>query len=71
MSDSFIMEVNGEQRRYRVSAMRVADTRREALALADDDALWLVTCWPFDALQAGGPQRYVVSAEPVEAGAGA
>ncbi len=25
--------------------------------------LTLVTCWPFDALRAGGPERYVVIAE--------
>jgi sortase A len=51
-------------RRYRVSSLRVADTRREALALDAGDALFLVTCWPFDALVAGGPLRYVVRADP-------
>lgn len=62
--DAIELDAPGGTRRYRVAAMRVADTRREALALADDDALWLVTCWPFDAIVPGGPLRYVVRAEP-------
>lgn len=52
-------------RRYRVISTRVADTRQEAIALEADDALLLVTCWPFDALAPGGPLRYVVRAEPL------
>ena len=31
----------------------------------DADQLVLVTCYPFDALRAGGPLRYVVFADPV------
>jgi sortase A len=27
--------------------------------------LTLITCWPFDALRAGGAERYVVIAEPL------
>lgn len=50
---------------FRVVSLRVADTRREAIALQGDAALLLVTCWPFDAVAPGGPLRYVVSAEPV------
>lgn len=52
---------------YRVADTRVADTRHERLPLdADIDALWLVTCWPFDAVSAGGPLRYAVRAVRVE-----
>jgi sortase A len=32
-----------------------------------DTRLTLVTCWPFDALRAGGPERYVVTAVATEA----
>ena len=31
--------------------------------LADDSLLSLVTCYPFDAIEAGGPMRYVVTAQ--------
>lgn len=63
--DAIELESPRGTRRYVVAALRVADVRREALALDGRDALWLVTCWPFDALSAGGPLRYVVRAEPV------
>lgn len=46
---------------YRVVDTRIADVRRDRLALdAGQDELWLVTCWPFDAVVAGGPLRYAV-----------
>lgn len=60
-----VIELQGAQgaARYRVTDTRVADTRTQRLALdADDDVVWLVTCWPFDAMRAGGPLRYAVRA---------
>ena len=46
---------------YRVVDTRVADVRHERLAIdGHRDELWLVTCWPFDAVTAGGPLRYAV-----------
>ena len=52
--------------RYRVAETRIADARHERLAMQPDhDELWLVTCWPFDAVVAGGPLRYLVRAERV------
>ena len=62
--DAIELDAPDGTRRYRVTALRVADTRREALALGADDALLLVTCWPFDAVVPGGPLRYVVQARP-------
>lgn len=48
---------------YRVAAARVVDKAAvEVLSQDGPDRLTLVTCWPFDALRAGGPQRYVVTA---------
>ena len=48
---------------YRVSDARVIDAR---YAMLDDDEndtrIALVTCYPFDALRAGGDLRYVVTA---------
>jgi len=49
---------------FRVSETRVVDART-AVVLSDDavSGLVLVTCYPFDAITAGGPLRYVVTAE--------
>ncbi|MCB1706568.1 MAG: class GN sortase [Halioglobus sp.] len=58
---------SGEQRDYRVQAIRVVDASRESLSVdTETNALLLVTCYPFDALQAGGPLRYVVTVLPAE-----
>ena len=49
----------------RITSMRIADSSVERIDSAgDDDALLLVTCYPFDALSAGGPLRLVVAAVP-------
>ena len=55
----------GLLRRYRVDAFSVVDTSRQRLDnTADVDELLLVTCYPFDAIDSGGPLRYVVAARP-------
>lgn len=59
---------NGESRRYRVAHMAVVD-KEDLRVLAQPSTgsrLTLITCYPFDALRAGGPLRYVVTALPVE-----
>ena len=57
---------DGRQRWYRVSGSEIVDSRqRHAQAVADGEALQLVTCYPFDSLDANGPLRYVVTARPV------
>lgn len=61
------LRLQGEQgrwRRYRVDGARVVDSRS---ALIDTEqlpegALLLITCYPFDGIDAGGPLRYVVRA---------
>ncbi len=56
----------GHQRFYHVVDTRIVDSRGTRIAVArGPDALLLVTCYPFDAITAGGPLRYVVRAEPV------
>lgn len=56
-------------RRYVVTDTRVADVR--TLTVPDDpEALILVTCWPFEADAALGPERYVVTAWPADRVAG-
>ena len=54
---------DGAWRSYRVADAQIVDKSR--VDLAEDhgrDELTLVTCWPFEALRAGGPQRSVVQA---------
>lgn len=54
---------NGRRHLYEVTAIDVVDSRRGSLVLDTEEAMMsLVTCYPFDAMQAGGPLRYVVSA---------
>ena len=55
---------DGAWRRYRVESLRVVDSRREQMDLSQygPDSLVLVTCYPFDALDASGPLRFVVEA---------
>jgi sortase A len=56
--------VDGRWRRYRVSRQSIADAEQDDLWLNPDaDSLWLVTCYPFNAVRAGGPLRYVVRAD--------
>lgn len=61
-----LQSADGRWRQYRVQQLSVADSRRDSISLlADHNRLVLVTCYPFDALRAGGPLRYVVQADPV------
>lgn len=55
----------GQVSSYEVTETAVVDSRTEALPVATDSgALVLVTCFPFDAIAAGGPLRFVVTAKP-------
>ena len=51
---------------FEVQEMDVVDSRHQELLIEPGlDRISLVTCFPFDSLQAGGPLRYVVTALPV------
>jgi sortase A len=51
---------------YEVRETDVVDSQYEDLVIEPGlDRISLVTCYPFDSLQAGGPLRYVVTAFPV------
>jgi len=53
----------GQEYSYEVIAVDIVDSRKGSLLLDTDTAmLSLVTCYPFDAIEAGGPLRYVVTA---------
>lgn len=58
-----IQAADGQVRRYIVVGTRVVD-HQDARLFADPGQrrLTLVTCYPFDALIPGGPQRYLVEA---------
>ncbi len=58
---------DGRALRYEVVNMDVVDSRRGSLRLdTDHSMLSLVTCYPFDSADPGGPMRFVVTAELVE-----
>jgi len=69
LDDEFTLErPDGVMLRYRVAALDVIDVDRDVLRLdADESVVALVTCWPFDAVTTGGPERYVVTGVPVGA----
>lgn len=57
----------GEFRKWRVLDRRIVDSTTTKLDMdAAGPLLTLVTCWPIDAIEAGGPLRLVVSAVPAE-----
>jgi sortase A len=54
---------NGETKTYTVTSLRVVDSDQQRLALEHRQAeILLVTCYPFNAIAAGGSLRYVVRA---------
>lgn len=55
---------DGDWQGYRVLNARIVDSRSEQIDTGQftDDTLLLVTCYPFDSMDAGGPLRYVVEA---------
>ncbi|MBT4521525.1 MAG: class GN sortase [Halieaceae bacterium] len=60
---------SGKHLSYRVDSTRIINTDSDPYLhkASDRSELQLVTCYPFDALAAGGPLRYVVSALPLAA----
>jgi sortase A len=58
-----IQRADGVHVHYRVTQLDVLDKRDTWVTRNDGGArVTLITCWPFDALRAGGDQRYVVIA---------
>ena len=54
---------DGVRHLYKVTGTYIVDSRKGSLQLDTNlSVLTLVTCYPFDALEAGGPLRYVVTA---------
>lgn len=61
-----VTRANGDTRVFRVTRSAIVHAGASGIEIEGDlPRLALVTCWPFDALQRGGPLRYVVFAESV------
>jgi sortase A len=59
-----IESTKGQKHLYKVLGADVVDSRKGSLVLDTDAAmLTLVTCYPFDAREPGGPLRFIVTAK--------
>jgi sortase A len=67
VGESLLLEtVSGDKHLYKVIGVDVVDSRRGSLQLdTDEPYLSLVTCYPFEAHDPGGPLRFVVTAKKV------
>lgn len=65
IGETIVVETIGRRKHlYKVIGIDVVDARRGSLLLDTDvPILSLVTCYPFDARDPGGPMRYVVTAK--------
>ena len=49
---------------YSVSDIKIIDATKQDISVnSSQDEIKLITCYPFDAIVAGGPLRYVVTAK--------
>lgn len=64
-----IVTEQGETVSYQIKTIEVVDSRVATINTEQSgQVLVLVTCFPFDAVEAGGPLRYVVTAKKVKEG---
>ena len=71
IGEEVALETEQGMRSYRVTQMNVIDVRQQTLEIfpEGEDALVLVTCYPFDAVNPNGPLRLVVHARGMPAAA--
>jgi len=61
-----LQTIDGESMLYKVVQQTVANQDEASLTVNPEvHGLILITCYPFNAFQTGGPLRYIVMAEPV------
>jgi len=61
-----IVTQQGETVNYQVKTIEIVDSRVATIKTElSGQILVLVTCYPFDSVEAGGPLRYVVTAEAI------
>jgi len=59
-----LTNANNVQQHYKITNIEIIDTSKQDIVFNDNQSsVKLVTCYPFDALVAGGPLRYVVNAQ--------
>lgn len=64
--DIIQVQIPNKQISYKVVNSFIVDqSQSEVMQDFGSEQLTLITCYPFNALQAGGPLRYVVRAEPI------
>ncbi len=65
--ESIMIETaDGDNHLYQVTDIDVVDSRRGSIVLdTETPMLSLVTCYPFGALEVGGPMRFVVTARMI------
>jgi len=65
IGESLVVEtIAGRKHLYKIIGIDIVDSRRGSLQLDTDvPILSLVTCYPFEARDPGGPMRYVVTAK--------
>ncbi len=64
--DRLVLEHPNGRRYYQVFSRQVIDLGEQSIQLTPEaDLLTLVTCWPLNALTAGGSQRLLVHLQPV------
>ncbi len=65
--ESIMIEMaDGNNHLYQVTDIDVVDSRRGSIVLdTETPMLSLITCYPFGALEAGGPMRFVVTARMI------
>ena len=64
--DELVLAVAGRERRYQVTQLQVVDSEQSPLWYQPgEDRLTLLTCYPFNAINPGGPLRYLVQALPL------
>lgn len=63
-----ISDIDGKTQHYKVEELSIVDSEKTPLIIQEDDTrLVLITCYPFNALRAGGSLRYVVKAKIIDA----
>ncbi len=64
--DTLLLESADKQlRHYTVSRQMIVDKDKQPFIDYDEsDQLMLITCYPFNAVRAGGPLRYIIIAKP-------
>ena len=66
LGDNIDIQTVNKQIRYKITKMFIVDkSQSEVMQNFGLEELTLITCYPFDAIQSGGPLRYVVQAAPI------